>query len=79
MPDAYTPFELATGPSGSPHATKTRLGWIIWNVLRDRTSFEVNRVFVESVNDETQMKMLTESINHDEEGTILSYRFYLVD
>jgi hypothetical protein len=36
VPDAYTPFELATGPSGSPHATKTRLGWIIWNVLRDR-------------------------------------------
>jgi hypothetical protein len=65
VPDAYSPFELATGPSSSPHATKTRLGWIIWNVLRDRTSFEVNRVFVESVNDETQMKMLTESINLD--------------
>jgi hypothetical protein len=44
VPDAYTPFELATGPSSSPHASKTRLGWIILNVLRDRTSFEVNGI-----------------------------------
>lgn len=32
--DAYTPFKVATGPSGSPHATKTRLGWIVWNLIR---------------------------------------------
>lgn len=29
VPDAFTPFDVATGPSGSPHATKTRLGWIL--------------------------------------------------
>jgi hypothetical protein len=26
VPDAYAPFEVVTGPSGSPHATRTRLG-----------------------------------------------------
>ena len=49
--DAYAPFEIATGPSGSPHATKTRLGWIVWNMLRDYqdTNSVVNRAHLESV------------------------------
>ena len=34
VPDDYTPFEVATGSTGSPHATKTSLGWIIWNLVR---------------------------------------------
>ncbi|XP_046564520.1 uncharacterized protein LOC124273324 [Haliotis rubra] len=33
-PDAYSPFEVKVGPEGSPHATRTRLGWILWNVVR---------------------------------------------
>ncbi|XP_064624565.1 uncharacterized protein LOC135486033 [Lineus longissimus] len=35
VPDAYTPIKSVTGPQGSPHAVKTRLGWIAWNVVRD--------------------------------------------
>ncbi|KAK3086822.1 hypothetical protein FSP39_023974 [Pinctada imbricata] len=52
VPDAYAPQEVITGPSGSPHATRTRLGWIIWNVLRssreDMQSYTVNRAAVEN-------------------------------
>jgi len=32
--DAYTPLDVRTGPRGSPHATNTRLGWVIWNLHR---------------------------------------------
>lgn len=32
--DAYSPFEVRTGPQGSPHATLTRIGLILWNVVR---------------------------------------------
>ena len=35
VPDAYCPLEMKTEPSGSPHATRTRLGWIAWNVIRN--------------------------------------------
>jgi hypothetical protein len=38
VPDAYTPFKVATGPSGSPHSTKTRLGWIVWNLIREHNT-----------------------------------------
>ncbi|CAC5406217.1 unnamed protein product [Mytilus coruscus] len=58
VPDAFTPFDVATGPSGSPHATKTRLGWILWNVLRETegNSFEVNREHLQREGiDETQL------------------------
>ncbi|XP_046339933.2 uncharacterized protein LOC124121032 [Haliotis rufescens] len=34
VPDSYAPLEIRTGPDGSPHATRTKLGWILWNVLR---------------------------------------------
>jgi len=66
VPDAYAPFEIATGPSGSPHATRTRLGWILWNVLRDKSSFEVNRVYLQSeVADDKQLNILMQSFNYD--------------
>ncbi|CAG2252827.1 unnamed protein product [Mytilus edulis] len=66
VPDAYTPFNVCTGPSGSPHATKTRLGWILWNVIRDSSSFEVNRVHMQNEGcDETQLNLLMQSINLD--------------
>jgi transposase InsO family protein len=35
IPDAYIPLDTKTGPSDSPFATKTRLGWVIWSLLRD--------------------------------------------
>ena len=34
IPDAYSPLELKTGPSGSPHTVRTCLGWVIWNLIR---------------------------------------------
>ncbi|XP_046564200.1 uncharacterized protein LOC124273030 [Haliotis rubra] len=34
MPDAYTPMMVKTGPQGIPHATRTLLGWVVWNVVR---------------------------------------------
>ncbi|XP_014672653.1 PREDICTED: uncharacterized protein LOC106813111 [Priapulus caudatus] len=76
VPDAYTPLEIRTGPSGSPHATKTRLGWVVWNVVRgvDVTAvsehpnrFLVNRV--EVIREMDEMKKLDHlvrsSINFD--------------
>ncbi|XP_074655762.1 uncharacterized protein LOC141909272 [Tubulanus polymorphus] len=59
--DAYTPFEFRSGPPGSPHATRTRLGWIPWNLTRhegdmvNKISSAVNRL----------EKMVQESINLD--------------
>lgn len=36
VPDVYAPLEVRTGPRGSPHAIKSVMGWIFWNVIRDR-------------------------------------------
>ncbi|XP_069129179.1 uncharacterized protein [Argopecten irradians] len=64
VPDAYTPFEVLIGPSGSPHATRTRLGWIVWNIIRDDASqLDVNRAEVES--DITLNELVRKSFNHD--------------
>lgn len=38
VPDAYTPHQVRTGEQGTPHATKTRLGWILWNGVRNSES-----------------------------------------
>jgi len=38
VPDAYTPFKVVTDLSGSPHSTKTRLGWIVWNLIREQNT-----------------------------------------
>ena len=54
VPDAFTPFEIAIGPAGSPHATRSRLGWIVWNLVRNSpneiVSAVVNRAHVETIN-----------------------------
>ena len=34
VPDAYIPLELRTGSSGSPFGARSRLGWIVWGVVR---------------------------------------------
>ena len=48
VPDVYTPLEVKTGPAGSPHAARTRIGWIVWNMVRPHTShgISVNRADV---------------------------------
>lgn len=49
VPDAYTPLEVKSGPRYAPHASKTLLGWIVWNVVRaNKTSsrFNSNRIDV---------------------------------
>ncbi|XP_071944927.1 uncharacterized protein [Antedon mediterranea] len=33
--EAYCPLETITGPPNAPHATRTRLGWLIWNLVRE--------------------------------------------
>ena len=71
MPDAYAPLEVITGPSGSPHATKTRLGWIVWNVLRnskeEMRSYTVNRAAVmdQFESDMRLEQLLKDSINSE--------------
>ncbi|CAG2202327.1 unnamed protein product [Mytilus edulis] len=70
VPDAYTPFEVATGPSGSPHATRTRLGWIIWNMIRECTGTNkvVNRVEMSAIHEEEHSRLnelVEKSMNFD--------------
>ena len=51
VPDAYSPLEVKTGPSGSPHACKTRLGWVVWNLTRIKnpTNLQVNQAEVTAI------------------------------
>ena len=67
VPDAYSPFEILTGPSGSPHGTRTRIGWIVWNVLRNSDTHEVNRVSIDSyVESDTKLEeMFRNSLDID--------------
>lgn len=64
--DAYTPFELAIGPSGSPHATKTRLGWIVWNLVRNINNgdFVANRAHLMTVRQAEDHSRLEELLKH---------------
>ncbi|XP_050416044.1 uncharacterized protein LOC126829914 isoform X3 [Patella vulgata] len=51
--EAYTPQEYRIGPQGSPHASKTAIGWILWNVLREEnesSKLMANRVLSNSIN-----------------------------
>ena len=34
-PDAYAPEENRTGPPGSPYATRSAIGWMVWGLSRD--------------------------------------------
>ena len=45
--DAYTPLEVRTGPKGTQHATRSRLGWIPWNIAKTDID-HVNVNFIES-------------------------------
>jgi hypothetical protein len=74
VPDAYTLLDLRTGPQYSPHATQTRLGWIVWNVIRDAkvghveipTVNSADVIAVREVEELHQLdKLVRESINLD--------------
>ncbi|XP_006819072.1 uncharacterized protein LOC102802310 [Saccoglossus kowalevskii] len=71
--DAYTPQETLTGPSGSPYATRTRLGWAVWNMVRrthdEQKEFDVYRTEVTAVQEIEELKnlevLVKQSINLD--------------
>ena len=75
--DAYTPFDVKTGPAGSPYAARTMLGWVVWNVIRDAEqlqgdiscSFSVNKVEVKAISEVEQLKhldrLVRQTINMD--------------
>ena len=51
VPDAYSPYEVRVGPSGSSYASRSRLGWIAWNVIRPGRDghISVNRADVQTI------------------------------
>lgn len=72
IPDAYTPFEVATGPTGSPHATRSRLGWIVWNLVRNNEEIEsystgiVNQAQLTAIQESSNLeKLVHKSMNMD--------------
>ncbi|XP_071094895.1 uncharacterized protein [Haliotis cracherodii] len=72
VPDAYSPLHVKTGPQGSPHATFTRLGWVVWNVVRHtdvQNCFTVNRADITAIQEIEELKKLgqlvQQSINYD--------------
>jgi hypothetical protein len=45
VPDAYAPLQVITGPSGTPHVSRTRLGLVAWNIIRpNNTGSTLSRV-----------------------------------
>ena len=58
-------MKILTGPSGSPHATRTKLGWVVWNVLRDSGSISVNRINIQDETGNSIEEMIKQSINMD--------------
>ena len=76
VPDAYTPIQLRTGPRGSPHATESMLGWIVWNLIRknslqsqEKKSLFVNAIDVEVISENEELTKLNslvqQSINFE--------------
>ena len=69
IPDVYTPMEMRTGPAGSPHATRTRIGWIPWNVIRQGrnkdSELSANFTNVVAKQLESLEKLVRDSIDRD--------------
>ncbi|XP_046346812.2 uncharacterized protein LOC124127462 [Haliotis rufescens] len=69
--DAYTPIEVRSGPDHAPHATRTRLGWALWNVTRPASATRclesirctVNRTDV-AVHECEEFKQLDRMVRH---------------
>ena len=68
VPDAYTPLYIKSGPSGTPHAAKTRLGWVIWNLIRTTTVDKciANRAQLKTISSDANLdKWLEKQFNYD--------------
>lgn len=71
VPDVYAPLELRTGPTGSPYASRTRLGWVVWGITRDShsRSLTVNRAAIASIEQVQGLqeldRLVKEAINFD--------------
>ncbi|XP_014676275.1 PREDICTED: uncharacterized protein LOC106816214 [Priapulus caudatus] len=69
--DAFTPYETITGPRGSPHAVRTAIGWIVWNVVRHNGSEissrrPVNRAELAAIQDMEQVgRMMARTLVYD--------------
>ena len=53
VPDACAPLDVRLGPRGTPYASRSILGWIPWNIVRDGciNSNTVNTVDVLAIDD----------------------------
>ena len=71
MLGAGTPLELRTVPLSSPHAARSILGWIVWNVIRNNPSDDINanRAEVLAILDAAELQQLSKiyqrSVNLD--------------
>ena len=72
VPDAYSPIEVRTGPRGSPHSTRTLIGWVAWNVIRGTHSevpVSVNRADVTIIRESEKLdklnRLVRDSYNYD--------------
>ena len=62
--DVCAPLEVRTGPLGSPHLTRSLLGWIPWNVLREGSHScvaVVNRADVTAIEMIQELKELNQT------------------
>ena len=71
VPDILAPLSVKKGPKGSPLAIKSKLGWIVYNLIKNNGTgtYSVNRTSVvelDKTNEfERLVKMYQESINFD--------------
>ena len=69
--DAYSPLEVRIGSSGAPYASRTRLGWVIWSLIRESDSslLSTNRgqicVIEQLENDRRLEQMCQKTMNMD--------------
>ena len=75
VPDAYTLAEIRTGPRGTPHATRTLLRWIVWNLVsysdrsyqgESKCKFPVNRTEVIAIEELNKLDRLDKMIRQSE-------------
>ncbi len=69
IPDAYAPLDVRTGPAGSPHAIKTKLGWVVWGVVRENScesTFAVHNIVAREIESVEALETLVrDAINRD--------------
>ena len=64
-PEVYKPLDTMTGQEYTPHATKYKIGWVVWGLIREHgnNKLSVNKVSVEAM-DKIDL-LVRESINMD--------------